>query len=318
MFRMFLAATLLMILWIAPSLAQGPSHNPATVDPAAALPDDFRGRISYFGNHSGEVISTLTISGGPKKDCPRPDKRCPERIGGSLEVELEFDGDIVKGSFRGTGGLRDSTLIGRRVGQQCRLYDLTDGSVWQGRCDAQGFQGGVKSVPNAQVQIALNFESVGTRVRDYSEWERRRRAQWLRKRHYEMLRAQYEGNGPIELRFAAGVELESFGWGLDRFRPGSMTNIRRTKAKRGVYDVSGDFTLESGAKGWARGRVEDEQIVCLEYWDVPGVCRKVSLPAPPPEPEKEPPVETSWLIPSTPHSQPVQLAMSVTARRLMR
>ena len=315
MIRMCLSAMLLLTLSVAPSYAQ--VNQAAVADQANVLPDDFRGRISYFGNHSGEVVSTLTISGGPKKDCPRPDKRCPERIGGSLEVELEFDGDIVKGSFRGTGGLRDSTLIGRRVGSQCRLYDLTDGSVWQGRCDAQGFQGGVKSVPNATVQITLNFETVGTKFRDYSEWERRRRAAWARKRHYQILRAQYEGTGPIELRFTAAVELDAFGWSLDGYRPGSMTNIRRTKAKRGVYDVTGDFVLQSGAKLSVRARVENEQIACLEYSDIPGVCRPVVLPSPPPEPEDQPPAETSWLIPSTPQGQPVQYAMLATTRRLM-
>ncbi|MEZ0243757.1 MAG: hypothetical protein ACAH11_10310 [Sphingomonas sp.] len=316
MIRLCLSAILLLTAWVAPSYAQ--VNNQAAADQANALPEDFRGRISYFGNHSGEVVSTLTISGGPKKDCPRPDKRCPERIGGSLEVELEFDGDIVKGTFRGTGGLRDSTLIGRRIGSQCRLYDLTDGSVWQGRCDATGFQGGVKSVPNAQVQISLNFETVGTKFRDYSEWERRRRAAWARKRHYQILRAQYEGNGSIELRFAAGVELDAFSWSLDGFRPGTMTNIRKTKPKRGAYDITGDFTLTSGAKGSVRGRVENDQIVCLEYWDIPGVCRPVSLPSPPPDPEEQPPAETSWLIPSTPHSPQVQLAMSITTNRLLR
>lgn len=315
MIRMCLSAMLLLISWAAPSYAQG--NNAAVADQANVLPDDFRGRISYFGNHSGEVIATLTIAGGPKKDCPRPDHRCPERIGGSLEVELEFDGDIVKGTFRGTGGLRDSTLIGRRVGSQCRLYDLTDGSVWQGRCDAQGFQGGVKSVPNATVQITLNFETVGTKFRDYSEWERRRRAAWARKRHYQILRAQYEGNGAIELRFAAGAELDAFGWSLDGFRPGSMTNIRKTKPKRGAYDIFGEFTLQSGAKGSVRGRVENDQITCLEYWDVPGVCRPIALPSPPPEPEENPPAETSWLLPSVPHAQPVQVAMRATSQRLL-
>ena len=153
MIRVCLGVLLLLLTGISAPAALAQTAQ----DSASALPEGFRGRISYFGNHSGEVISTTTISGGPRRDCPRPDKRCPERIGGSLEIELTFDGEIVKGTFRGTGGLRDSALIGRRIGSQCRLYDLSDGSVWQGRCDAQGFVGGVKSVPNAQVQITLSL-----------------------------------------------------------------------------------------------------------------------------------------------------------------
>ncbi len=303
MIRLLLSATLAIAAFSTPALAQN-SNGIAVGEPNGnALPPDFRGRISYFGNHSGEVIAVLTMRGGPKKDCPRPDHRCPERIGGSLEVELEFDGDIVKGNFRGTGGIRDSQLIGRRIGSQCRLYDLADGSVWSGRCDTQSFSGSVKSVPNAQVQVALSFDAVGTRTRDYSEWERRRREAILRRRHYQVLQAQLAGNAPIEVRFAAALELDSYGWAFDRYRPGSLTDIRRTKTKHGMYDITGGFTLDGGGTGWARAHVENEQIVCIELWDVPGVCRPLNIPGPPPEPESQPPADaTSWILPSVPQS----------------
>lgn len=296
MIRVCLSAALLAAAWSVPAVAQGNDLGSAQ---AEALPPDFRGKVQYFGNHSGEVRSVRTIRGGPRKDCPRPDQGCPERVGGSLEVELEYDGDIVKGSFRGTGGLRESALIGRRVGSQCRLYDLTDGSVWSGRCDGESFLGSVKSVPNAAVQIAISFEAVGTRVRDFSEWQRRRREAILRKRRYEILQAQLAGNGPIETRFAAAIELDSFNWYFDRLRPNTIRNITKTKPKRGFYQVSGEFSLESGAAGWARANIENEVIACVEYWDVPGVCRPLSATPPPPEPENEPPADAdaAWLLP---------------------
>lgn len=299
MIRLVLGMVLAVAAFATPAMAQS---NIAVGEPnGSSLPPDFRGKISYFGNHSGEVISVLTMRGGPKKDCPRPDKRCPERIGGSLEVELEFDGDIVKGNFRGTGGIRDSALIGRRIGSQCRLYDLADGSVWTGRCDTQSFAGSVKSVANSQVQVSLNFDAVGTKTRDYSEWERRRREAILRRRHYQVLQQQYNGNGPIEIRFAAALELDSYSWPFDRFRPGTIKDVRKTKPKRGAYDISATFGLDSGGGGWARGHVENDQIVCIELWDVPGVCRPLNIPGPPPEPEAQPPAEgTTWRLPSVP------------------
>lgn len=305
MFRLITGAALLAAAWSLPAAAQG---NVARGEPNGnALPDDFKGRVSYFGNHSGEVISVLTMRGGPKKDCPRPDHRCPERIGGSLEIELEFNADIVKGSFRGTGGIRDSQLIGRRVGAQCHLYDIADGSVWDGRCDGQSFTGSVKSVANAQVQISLSFDSVGTKVRDYSEWERRRREAILIRRHYQVLKAQLGGTGPIEIRFAAAVELDSWSWPFDRFRPGTLTDIRKTKEKHGIYDISGSFQLEGGGAGWARAHVEDDRIACIELWDVVGVCRPLNLPGPPPEPDDQPPPDaSSWLLPSDPGAPPAE------------
>lgn len=298
MIRFAILALSAVLALSTPAFAQ----NGIAVGEPSALPPDFHGKISYFGNHSGEVVSVLTMRGGPKKDCPRPDHRCPERIGGSLEVELEIDGDIVKGNFRGTGGIRDSALIGRRIGAQCHLYDLADGSVWSGRCDAQSFSGSVKSVANAQVQVALSFDAVGTRTRDYSEWERRRREAILRRRHYQVLQAQLNGNAPIEIRFAAALELDSLGWPFDTYRPGSLTDIRRTKPKRGAYDVTGAFALQGGGNGWARAHVENETISCIELWDIPGVCRPLNIPGPPPEPEDHPPADaTSWTLPSTPH-----------------
>jgi hypothetical protein len=300
MIRQILIAAIALLAWSTPAFAQK-SANVAVGEPnGSGLPSDFRGRISYFGNHSGEVISTTTWRGGPKKDCPRPDHKCPERIGGSLEVELEYDGDIVKGTFRGTGGIRDSNLIGRRVGSNCRLYDLADGSVWSGRCDSYSFSGGVASVPNSQVQVSLKFDAVGTKTRDYTEWDRRRREAILRRRHYQMLQAQLKSDAPIETRFAAAVELDSYSWPFERLRPGSVSDIRRTKGKRD-YFVTGSFRLEGGASGWARARVIDGDISCIELWDMEGVCRPLNLPGPPPEPEANPPAdETSWVLPSTP------------------
>jgi hypothetical protein len=316
MFRMILGAMLALAAWSTPAFAQN-SNGIAVGEPnGSGLPADFRGRISYFGNHSGEVVSVLTMRGGPKKDCPRPDHRCPERIGGSLEVELEFDGDIVKGTFRGTGGIRDSNLIGRRVGASCRLYDLADGSVWSGRCDSFSFSGSVASVPNSQVQVALKFDAVGTKTRDYSEWDRRRREAILARRHYMVLQAQLKGNAPIETRFAAAVELDSYNWPFEQFRPGSLTDIRRTKTKRGVYDISGSFQLAGGGSGWARAHVVDEDISCIELWDMQGVCRPLNIPGPPPEPDRDPPADsTSWVLPSNPQapgtSQPAMMAAAL-------
>ena len=317
MIRVCMGAMLLMTTWAVSASAQ--SNGFAGGEPGQALPDEFRGKVIYFGNHSGDVTSVRTVRRGPSRDCPRPDQRCPERIGGALEVELEFDGDIVRGKYRGTGGLRESDLIGRRVGSQCRLFDVTDGSVWSGRCDDQSFLGAVKSVPNAAVQINLSFEVVGTRVRDYSEWQRRRYEALKRKRRYQALRAQYESGATSEQRFAAGIELDSLSWMIDRLQPGSIRDVTRTKERRGVYELYGSFAIEGGGTGWARGRVESDTIVCVEFWDMPGVCRPFSIPEPPEDPAPEPEVEpeqTGWLI--QPGSQPVDVAFGLASDALTR
>jgi len=270
--------------------------------PGDVLPPDFRGTVRYFGNHSGEVAVLRSTGDQPRKrntDCPRPDEGCPDPIGGSLEIVLEFDGDVVHGEFRGTGGLRDSQLIGRRQGAECRLFDVTDGSVWAGRCDEQAFIGSAQSVANAPIQVRLAFETVGTRTVDYAERERRRREAILRRRRIEALTAQIDSNAPIEERFAAAIELDSYAWQYDAIQPGSIGGIDRGREKNDRFQIYGEFALKSGGTGWARATVDHGNIACIEFWDVPGVCRAVRRPPPPPMPEDEPEAG-AFLLPARP------------------
>ena len=66
--RSLFLAILLAILSAAPAAAQ-------VVVPAAndGLPEDFHGKVQYFGNHSGEVRAT--VPGTPR----RTDTKCPKR-----------------------------------------------------------------------------------------------------------------------------------------------------------------------------------------------------------------------------------------------
>lgn len=286
MFRTGFSAALLVIgplVFASPALAQqGRLESASSTDD---LPNDFHGKISYFGNHSGEMTSPG--SGEARKagrDCDRTGKRCLTRIGGSLQVDLEFDGVVVRGSFRGSGGLRDSGLIGRRQGSQCRLFDLTDGSVWAGHCGRDSFAGTVKSVEGATNQMTLSFEAVGTKTSDYADRDRRRRDALVRARRIEFLRSVALGSAPIEDRVIASVELDSFSWTYDRLRPGTIAVKRRTKARKGNFEIEVGFDLASGDKGWARARIDRQGIACIEFWDFPGKCRGVT-PPPPPVPE---------------------------------
>ena len=210
---LFLALSL-AILGVAPAAAQ-------VVVPAAddGLPDDFHGKVQYFGNHSGEVRAT--VPGTPRRTdtkCPKREGGCPELIGGSFQAELEFDGDIVRGQYRGTGGMRPSTLIGRRSGANCRLFDTTDGSVWSGRCDREAFIGSVRSVPNAPEQIELVFETVGVNTVDF--YQRERDLELVRA--YDRLGGIVFGDGAGEARLDAILELQSY------FADDGRTGIRAT------------------------------------------------------------------------------------------
>lgn len=287
MFRMSLRATLLLFaLSLQPGTAVAQQQPYKSAPGPEILPDNFHGKVSYFGNHSGEVIVERTgESRKTKSDCTRPDQRCPKRIGGSLQVDLEFDGLVVRGSFRGSGGLHDSGLIGRRQGAQCRLFDLTDGSVWAGHCDRDGFVGTVKSVPGAATQMSLNFEVVGTKVNDYAERDRRRREALAAQRRSEFLRAVIGSNAPVDERFIAAIELDAYSWRYDRLRVETLRIVRRSKERGGRYQIEAEFELSSGGRGWARAQVDRESVVCVEFWDVQGKCRAINLSPQLPDPE---------------------------------
>lgn len=259
----------------APAAAQ--VANAAASDP---LPADFHGKIQYFGNHSGEVVAT--VPGTPRRTdtkCPKREGGCPELIGGSFQAELEFDGDIVKGEYRGTGGMRPSSLIGRRNGANCRLFDTADGSVWNGRCDREAFVGTVRSVVNAPEQIDLAFEAVGVNAVDFFEQERTRELIAA----YERFGGIAFGEGAGESRLDALLRLNSYflpeGQG---YRPGTLRNVERESEKKNSpdYAVYGEYNTIDGTRAWARARFDYNRFVCLETSIEPGTCRPID-PTPP-------------------------------------
>ncbi|MBO9712142.1 hypothetical protein [Sphingomonas sp.] len=306
MIRLISSVLLALAAFASPALAQSDARVPAVVgEQGTVLPPDFHGKVLYFGNHSGRVYSIKTNHGGPRNDCIRPDGSCPEQIGGSLQIELMFEGDVVKGQFRGTGGLRESTLIGRRVGPRCDLYDPIDGSMWSGVCDSKNFIGKVTSVPNALVKVDLDFRAVSVEYKDFSDWERAYQAALARVRAYDYLRAQYDGYSPPQDKLLAAIQLAAFDWNYDPLVPNSFGPVSSGKSKWGYYIQVG-YRLESGVNGWARARLtrKNGEVACIIFWERPREedCRPFIPPQRPPEPPARPPQDGGWsnnsLIPS--------------------
>lgn len=289
MIRLMLSAILAIAAWSAPALAQGGQTYASNDSGPTTLPPGFHGRIYYFGNHTGEITSRRTNRDGPRKDCIRPDGSCPEQVGGSLRVSLTFDGDVVSGTFHGTGGLRESKLLGRRIGSTCSLYDPIDGSTWIGTCDLKNFAGRVTSVENALVRVDLKFNAVSVAVNDYSEWKERIARMYARLQDYDNWRAQYEGAYNSEEALLAAVKLSSFRWERDPLVPESVSLAGPPTKFGGVYYQQVNYSLKSGTRAWARARLtkrKNGEISCLIFWDRPREedCRAFVMPQRPPEP----------------------------------
>lgn len=112
------------VSWIgsSPSYAQPRTVSRAQND---VLPSDFRGTISYAGQHEG------TLTRGRRTD----------RLGGSLNITIDYNGQRVTGSYSGTGGINHGTLTGSRTGSRCRLVDDRGGDVLEAECTRTRFVG---------------------------------------------------------------------------------------------------------------------------------------------------------------------------------
>lgn len=282
-----IVATIFFLTIASPALADlSPPPSTAT---AGALPADFEGKVSYFGNNTGKMSGARRGAPvGPSKECARPDHGCIRLVGGSLEVELIFAGDIVRGHFHGNGGLDSGELIGRRTGAQCELFDRSDGSMWTGLCDEQGFRGHVKSVDNAALGVDIGFTTIGTRSVDFGRVRELREQARRQEARIRVLHQRLDSNAPIDYRLDAAVELDSYGWTSDGYLPNSLSGLKKGKGHGGDYTVYGDFRLKKGGTGWVRATVQGNSFTCLEMWDLPGVCRPILSPLPidiPPEDE---------------------------------
>ncbi|MGJ3646961.1 hypothetical protein ACLB0R_00630 [Sphingomonas sp. GlSt437] len=291
-------ALLLGVFSLPPADAVAQDHVPQVESRAETLPDDFHGKVSYFGNYSG-TLSTWKADDArhPPIYCKEGGRGCGGRVGGSLQVDLEFQGVIVRGSFRGSGGLHDSGLIGRRQGSFCRLFDLTDGSVWIGKCDGSGFKGEVHSVPNAPTQLSTVFEAVGTSTIDYTERDRRRQEAIDTQRNIDFLHNIIASGTLVDDRVIASIKLDSYTWPYDRLIQSSVVIARRGRPRRGAYEIQAVFDLQGGGRGFAKAQIVNDSIACLEFWDHPGKCRAVNQPPPINISAYDDPPRTSFVMP---------------------
>jgi hypothetical protein len=120
------------------------------IDLSDSLPPDFRGTITYRGSHGA------LLDRGPR--------RGTRQYGGSLTIELTFEGNRVTGRFSGTGGINSGTMTGTRNGNHCRLIEARDGDVIEGECTRSRLSARARSTrANA---MTASFEAQATRVVD--------------------------------------------------------------------------------------------------------------------------------------------------------
>ena len=255
-----------------------------------ALDPHFEGQIAYFGNYTG--VTALSVEGSDaKRACPGRERRCGERVvGGGVKIVLSFAGERVSGffisvgGFTGPNGLAQGTLVGRRTGTGCELYQA-DGTMWQANvCGARGFRGTIASVAGIPKQAAIEFSTVGMYLRDTGGISRLAQEAAQRERRIDWLRHRIARGGPAEATFRLSVELDSYSRhyrGIDPERLGDPVASGKPGRNR-QWALESSYATKS-ASGTVRATMLGDRVVCLS-WDS-GECLPIGDPAPFPTPD---------------------------------
>lgn len=255
-------------------------------DASAAFDPEFDGKISYVGNYTGQ-ISVLREGAGRQRyqPCPYRDRRClTQTVGGGLKVWLKLRGDHIIGKYEssgdlaGWGGLGSGELRGRRTETGCQLFQ-TDGTVWQGVCDTNGFSGEIISVAGAAKQSRVAFTTLGMQMLDQGALERVKAEAAAREARIDWLGRLINSDAPVERRVVAAIELDSYGWERDAIRRGGISAPTGKTHKRKPYQLFSTVSLVSGREVSVAVAIERGEIQCLDY-GIAGGCRPIRAPIP--------------------------------------
>ncbi|HST37693.1 MAG TPA: hypothetical protein VLK25_13820 [Allosphingosinicella sp.] len=114
------------------------------------LPPDFRGRITYEGSYTAELVR------------PRARNAPQSRNGGAITFDVSFDGNRISGSFTGVGGIGQGSFTGTRNGADCTIIEPT-GARNTVRCDRNFWGGENHTAPGAPQAAVVRIQARATK-----------------------------------------------------------------------------------------------------------------------------------------------------------
>lgn len=250
-----------------PAQQYGGSQMSASSD---TLPANFRGRITYQGTHEAVL--------------ERGSRRGSRQYGGSLTIELTFDGNAVSGRFSGTGGINNGTMSGTRNGSRCRLFEERAGDIVEGECTRTRFSAVARS-QGSRNSMAAAFEARATQLADARvEEEQRRIAAAEAAERARAAAAAYDAlpsAGPALTRRLDGyVQTDARGWAYHRYDAGSLTNVKIIdgSVRSGNFVMQGYYTFNGGSRGWVMGKMAGGKLECIQFWNSVIGCRGLRTP----------------------------------------
>ena len=251
------------------------------------LPDDFRGKIVYDGFTEGTV--TIPARGSRRLSIGNVLNQAfnsqIQNVKGSYHIEIEYEGNLIKGSYYVKGDLNGSgTFTGTRNGDTCQTVDVS-GERFTSQCTMDYYKSKVNYTDRRGQVYKTYIETNRVSLIDYAERERQRveaasRAQANAAAEAARI-ASLPAAGPILTKqFDNYVQIDSRGWAVNRYIAGSIKNVRIVSGAISTknYVMRGEFDYAGGAKGWVLASIVGGKLNCIEFWDNLIGCRSLRTP----------------------------------------
>lgn len=243
---------------------------------------NFRGKVVYDGSYEGKrttpprMPSNLSLGNllGAALSSNTED------VQGGTHFEIEYEGNLLKGSWRQQGVLAGSgTMTGTRNGSACQIV-TNEGVKFSAECSQTRFFARTAFSDARGRKYKGVIEANATSVVDYVERDRQiaikaeqdRRAAAEAAARYAALPSA----GPaLTQKFDRIVQADSQGWAFNRYDAGSLRNVKIVSGKAGVgtYVMRGEYTYNGGARGWVMAEMVGPKLSCIQFWDAVLGCR---------------------------------------------
>lgn len=261
--------------------AQAEWSQPPNTASGGAIPDNFRGQITYRGRYDGNLIRKLHMS-------PTYRDRFNsggEPFQGDYVITLEFSGNTIKGTHQMRNAGLHGSLTGTRNGTTCTLVD--DGQGFPFFCDMSQLSGNFDLSTERGNRLQFHVEAraantVDLAQRDIQRAEQQRvataDAQRLSEIRTRNNAVAYDPAAALPERMDAIAEIDSRSWLMWRYRPGSMRNVTKFNvSSASTFDASGDFTYGDGRAGRLFAHIVSGKFQCLRFANEPQ-CRAIGHP----------------------------------------
>lgn len=275
-YRLVAIGIMLVVNGNAIAIAQTAEPNSETISA------NFRGKVVYDGSYEGKrttpprMPSNLSLGNllGAALSSNTED------VQGGTHFEIEYEGNLLKGSWRQQGILSGAgTMTGTRNGSVCQIV-TNEGVKFGAECSQTRFFARTAFSDARGRKYKGVIEANATNVVDYVERDRQIAAKAEQDRvaaaEAAARYAALPSASPVLVRkFDGLVQIDSRGWAFNHYDVGSLHNVKIVSGKAGVgtYVMRGEYTYNGGARGWVMVEMVGPNLSCIQFWDAVLGCR---------------------------------------------